>query len=83
MAELDFEKCIRDGDNQAMNGCESYIGMTLAEAIEKQIPKAPVYNYFPHTGKKLLCCPICDNPVESNYCADCGQRIDWEAVDDE
>lgn len=33
MAELDFEKCIRDGDNQAMKECESYIGMTLAEAF--------------------------------------------------
>lgn len=80
MVELDFKKYTRDGFNQAIKECESYIGMTLAEAIEKQIPKAPVVHpYF----YEQLACPICGNVVTSFYCSDCGQKIDWEAVDDE
>lgn len=41
MDKFEFEKWI-ERILKIMKGCESYIGMTLAEAIEKQIPKAPV-----------------------------------------
>lgn len=78
MAELDFEKCTRDGVNQAMKECELTIGMTLAEAFEKQMPKAPAWGYC-----ELWRCPICGCLGIASYCANCGQKIDWEAVDDE
>lgn len=83
MAELDFEKCIGDGVNQSMKGCESYIGMTLAEAIGKQIPKAPVVDHIYAGGInaidfKIFVCPLCGEQVDHKYyCPSCGQRIDW------
>lgn len=57
------------------------------EAIEKQIPKKPLHmhkNYY---------CPICkedgwmlwDDAIPNdmdNYCAKCGQAIDWSDIND-
>lgn len=43
--KLDFEKCIKDGVEQAMKECELTIGMTLKEAVEKQIPKKPIHKH--------------------------------------
>ena len=76
MVELDFKKYTRDGINQAIKECESLIGMTLAEAIEKQIPKAPVWSKL-----QIWACPVCGCLVHMSHCGNCGQRIDWEAVD--
>ena len=77
MAELEFEKWI-EGILKIMKGCESYIGMTLAEAVEKQIPKAPVV-------ERYLLCPTCGDYLRysDKHCSACGQKIDWEAVNDE
>lgn len=54
------------------------------QALEKQIPKRPIEHF---TGDEWICeCPVCkgvtDTPndveVEScQYCAWCGQRLDW------
>lgn len=38
----EFEDCIKQGVEQAMKECELTIGMTLKEAVKKQIPKKPV-----------------------------------------
>lgn len=87
MVELDFKKYTRDGFNQAIKECESYIGMTLAEAVEKQIPKAPVVDHIYAGGInaidfKIFACPLCGEQVDQMYyCPSCGQKIDWEAVD--
>ena len=37
----DFDKAVKSGVEQAMKECELTIGMTLKEAVEKQIPKKP------------------------------------------
>ena len=58
---------------------------TAIEAIEKQIPKAAVFNIFKSNGwGNVECkCPICDsvlageNWVEKHYCDKCGQKLDW------
>ena len=87
MEKFDFEKWIGDGVNQAMKECELTIGMTLAEAVEKQIPIAPVVDHIYAGGInaidfKIFVCPLCGEQVDHKYCPTCGQRIDWEAVDD-
>jgi hypothetical protein len=69
-----------------------YIGEALnlaLQAIEKQIPHAPVMKamegFDPEVASELAC-PTCGNPV-TNYwvrgakpahCQFCGQAIDWE-----
>lgn len=40
----DFDKAVKSGVEQAMKECELKIGMTLKEAVEKQIPKKPLDN---------------------------------------
>lgn len=40
--KIDFNECVKSGVKQAMKECELTIGMTLKEAIEKQIPKKPI-----------------------------------------
>jgi len=70
---IDFDKCIKDGVEQAMKECELTIGMTLKETVEKQIPKKPINR----EGTTYFYCPVCDGNRLNNYCADCGQAIDW------
>lgn len=76
MVELDFKKYTRDGINQAIKEYESLIGMTIGEAVEKQMPKAPVWSKL-----QIWACPVCGCLVHMSHCSNCGQRIDWEAVD--
>ena len=44
-------------------------------AIEKQIPKKPIYK----TEELFRLCPNCDFPLPLHFkfCNDCGQAIDW------
>ena len=82
--KLDFEQAIKSGVDQAMKECELTIGMTLKEAIEKQIPKKPIDNRYP-----WAICSVCGGSVnlenvqeyiqnnENTYCEHCGQKIDW------
>lgn len=56
------------------------------EALEKQIPKKPIYRLF-HFASGLDgnvgCCPCCDEGKKqglmfgSKFCKYCGQAIDW------
>lgn len=75
--EFDFAECIRSGVDQAMRECELTIGMTLKEAVEKQIPKKPVIPWDSMSGDYV--CPICLSGFLGNqlYCSSCGQAIDW------
>ena len=42
------------------------------EALEKQVPKKPTNNSWTHYH-----CPVCMKSVNSKYCGNCGQAIDW------
>ena len=59
---------------------------SLLEAREKQIPKKPEKE-----AEENLICPLCgsflgyelecrEEPYQCNYCAGCGQAIDWNEV---
>ena len=52
----------------------------IIEALEKQIPKKPkvVGSDFSYTV-----CPECLTRVLTNYCPNCGQKIDWDAKQSE
>ena len=86
--KFNFNECIKSGVEQAMKECELTIGMTLKEAVEKQVPKKPKEtDAYPHR----LCCPVCyftlcfnkeniDGIKQMqmyNHCPDCGQALDW------
>ena len=55
--------------------------MTI-EALEKQIPKKPIYGY---DDMDYIKCPYCKEPIGamdsifngSKFCEWCGQAIDW------
>lgn len=54
----------------------------ITEALEKQIPKKPLGGTV--NRDMAVYCPICMNFVcfadthRSNYCSECGQKLDWE-----
>ena len=74
----EFEDCIKQGVEQAMKECELTIGMTLKEAVEKQIPKKPIIKLHGTTGWNTKeYCPVCKAMVHSNYCCKCGQALEW------
>ena len=81
--KLDSDKAIKDGVEQAMRECELTIGMTLKEAVEKQIPKKPIkidetYNPERQEWDCDYECPSCGNPyADDSYCSCCGQALDW------
>lgn len=90
MARFDLEALIKKGVDEALASYELIMGITIKEAVEKQIPKAPIdkENSF---GDKRLTCPTCGNPVTNvwskaeykpKYCHYCGQRYDWEVQDE-
>lgn len=78
---FDFDECIKSGVEQAMKECELTIGMTLKEAVEKQIPKKPnIHGY--REGREVntisYTCPACNKHVSRDaYCKECGQALDW------
>ena len=57
--------------------------MIGAEALEKQVPKEPAAKGLDaKTGDWTIVCPNCEARTQGprmipNYCANCGQRIDW------
>lgn len=83
--KFDFDKCIKDGVEQAMKECELTIGMTLKEALEKQIPTKGSIKYLSSytDDPPVLLCPNCQEHIPTEgcnfykYCYNCGQKIDW------
>ena len=71
---LDIEKAVKDSLEQAMKECELTIGMTLKEAVEKQIPKMVEGNDY-----VVRYCPNCNAVLDDyyNFCSCCGQALDW------
>ena len=56
----------------------------VIKALEKQIPKKPrnkKYSFYPHSTllkSKYGECPVCKTiQVDDEYCANCGQKLDW------
>ena len=79
--KYDFKKIIKDGVEQAMSECELTIGMSLKEAVEKQIPQKPIGDLHscPHYR-----CPSCHRSVvlyedspKFPCCQWCGKKLDW------
>ena len=68
--ELNIEKAVKNGVDKALNEIELCIGMTLKEAVEKQVPQKAYCS--------LHLCPVCDGFIEAisskiqdpqiNYC---------------
>lgn len=60
----------------AMKNIELQTGMTLVECAEKQVAKKII---APGAGLGFLC-PSCGKSRhwhDGDYCADCGQKLDW------
>ena len=73
--ECPCEDC-KSKDCDCEYGCLTYWAyITAKKALEKQIPKKPIeHSHF----RTLKICPLCRSGVNgSNYCAYCGQRINW------
>lgn len=81
MPKSDFNKAVAEGVEQAMKECELTIGMTLKEAVEKQIPKKPLKSDRESRYCEVVFkCPICGYESMSrviDYCSHCGQRLKW------
>ena len=80
MPKSDFYKAVAEGVEQAMKECELTIGMTLKEAVEKQIPKKPLKSDREIRYCEVFNCPICGFEFSGrviDYCSRCGQRLKW------
>lgn len=87
--QLDIGKVVKEGFEKELQECELTIGMTLKEAVEKQIPKKTKVVRSNFVNLDRFCCPSCGKGLIekldsewvagrlNNYCADCGQKIDW------
>ena len=88
--EINIEKCVKAGIEQAMCECELTIGMTLKEAVERQVAKKPtahkvgveairIGNVNWKSGTTVYKCPCCNQFISKlyDYCYKCGQKIDW------
>ena len=91
--EFDLEKAIKGSVEQAVREYELTVGMSMKCALEKQIPKKPMYldTRFRHHGRyisdgcslsKCYKCPGCGGHIfrvfdSDIYCQRCGQSLDW------
>ena len=84
--KISIDEVVRSGVEQAMKDCELTIGMTLKEAVERQIAKKP--REAVQTG--FFWCPACgreikmrieDSKINISYCPFCGQSLDWRETE--
>lgn len=81
--KLNFDEAVRSGVEKAMKDYELTIGMTLKEAVEKQIPKKPTTLDRKHENGMIdltFKCPACNAfffGTTANYCRLCGQKFSW------
>ena len=82
MKELTPQEAIRElsYDNTAYGGkCTKEVRETAINALEKQIPKKPIF----YNGTNRADCPICRKIVRGiskpfgDWCSGCGQKLDW------
>lgn len=81
--ENKYKKYLADIKNEHFLEYSNFKGFarridTLQELVEKETPKkVKILDLY------VPCCPICNNLLESdlynkpNYCAYCGQALDW------
>ena len=84
--KFDLKQAVEKGVEQALTECELSIGMTLKEAVEKQIPKKPILDTIFPSGVKWYLCAACNhNNIEhcDCYCHNCGQALDWSDTDEQ
>ena len=84
-----FEEDLKDG--KCSDDCPMCNAMELAiEALEKRIPKKPIYEAdgYDENGNLIYDCAICPNCENDDFeyginnwgcefCPDCGQALDW------
>lgn len=59
--------------NAYLNICSSDDMYNAIRAIEKQVPNKP------KRKMDAMCCPTCETILyRSEYCPECGQKIDWK-----
>ena len=76
--KINIEKAVKDGVEQAMREYELTIGMTLKEAVERQVPKKPNPDTKFYGFGFCPTCNACFMDKSTNYCGNCGQKLDWE-----
>ena len=54
----------------------------VLEAVEKQKSKKPDNTQLDNNGVPVDKCPSCYSMMMLDYCAKCGQKIDWSEEDD-
>ena len=87
----DIELTMNLRKNSGIDGkSSSVLAMEMAiQALEKQIPKKPIYSEFDDNGNDEIIpykavCPVCGcefefgtwNEEENHHCV-CGQKLDW------
>ena len=85
--KFNLENTIKGCVEQAVREYELTVGMSMEHALEKQIPKKPLYLglRFQSNGRhRLDCyrCPGCGGHIfhafdSDIYCPRCGQALDW------
>lgn len=81
---------IEDENNDCKFTEDDYKANEMAiKALEKQIPKKPQnkkYSFYPHSTllkSKYGECHNCKSiQVDDEYCANCGQKLDWSDDDE-
>ena len=80
----DCRKTLIDTYQGQIDICE-----TIAEALEKQLPKKVISYHNENINREQYRCPVCENLVltedittslfgtDKEYCDKCGQRLDW------
>ena len=76
--EINFEECVKAGVEQAMRECGLAIGMTLKEAVERQVAKKPNPDTKFYGYGFCPTCNACFMDNLTNYCGNCGQKLDWK-----
>lgn len=65
---IDFMGAVRAGVEQAFRKCELNIGMTLKEAVEKQVEKPVRVEIASEEGMRIYRCPCCGKRIISRFC---------------
>jgi rRNA maturation endonuclease Nob1 len=73
--KFDLKQAVEKGVEQALKECELTIGMTLKEAVEKQIPKKVTNAVCPSCNRIFLF--RYKETRKGDYCDECGQALDW------
>ena len=76
--EINIEKAVKAGVEQAVCESELIIGMTLKEAVERQVAKKPKPDTKFYGYGFCPTCNACFMDNSTNYCGNCSQKVYWE-----